>query len=615
MDKWYTKARSIIKTRFLDGLRKGLIMRQRKLIKKIIICMFILWAVFTTGVFAKSEPVVNRIEGKSRIETSIAVSKEAFKDTDKPKTAIIVGYHGEVDALTGTILAEKKKAPILIGGKDKLDDNIKKELKRLGTKEVFILGGEKAVNKTIEQELKNLSLEVIRIDGATRADTAIKIAKEAVDGDVSEVFLCLGYETYADALAIGPVAARKNTPVLLTRSKKISKETLQYIEKSNIQSVNIIGGEKAVGKEIENVLKNKKISTRRIEGPSRADTAIEIAKQYVKNYDKIFIANGYKYVDAVIGGYLAAKENIPILLTHGSKLHKSNSEYIKENALDVSILGGSSTIKDPVLKDIKISLGLIEEPIIGIRPTIEIEREDPKNIDELRQLIYRELNTLKTKIEVEYDYEISSDQIGVIVDGFWNSGSYVAGNTQRIGHVLRTSSRSPISTITVQVEHLTTSKQEDFIDQEVAKIIRKIIKPKMSQLEKVKAIHDYIINNTVYSDKTKTTAHSAYTLLKEGKGVCQAYALTTYKFLDAVGIENYYVIGSARGGHAWNKVKVDGKWYNMDVTWDDPLTSTGENILRYDFFLISDKKLNETHTPKSNDFPKATDTRYEGRKW
>ena len=51
----------------------------------------------------------------------------------------------------------------------------------------------------------------------------------------------------------------------------------------------------------------------------------------------------------------------------------------------------------------------------------------------------------------------------------------------------------------------------------------------------------------------------------------------------------------------WNMVKVDGKWYHMDVTWDDPLTSDGRPMLRYDYFLISEAKIREDHTI-DNDF-------------
>jgi transglutaminase/protease-like cytokinesis protein 3 len=37
--------------------------------------------------------------------------------------------------------------------------------------------------------------------------------------------------------------------------------------------------------------------------------------------------------------------------------------------------------------------------------------------------------------------------------------------------------------------------------------------------------------------------------------------------------------------HVWNIVKVDGKWYNIDLTWDDPILDNGESMISYDFFL------------------------------
>lgn len=75
-------------------------MKNNKMVKKIrklVLCALILFTVSSTKVLATSVPVVKRLEGKNRVETSIAVSKEAFKG--KVKAVIIVGYDGEVDAL------------------------------------------------------------------------------------------------------------------------------------------------------------------------------------------------------------------------------------------------------------------------------------------------------------------------------------------------------------------------------------------------------------------------------------------------------------------------------------------------------------------------------------
>lgn len=587
-------------------------------IKKFILSISIVAMLLSGVVWADELPKIRRLEGKNRVETSIALSREAFKD--KSETAIIVGYHGEVDALTGTLLAEKKQAPILISFPKELGSSLREELKRLGSQEIFILGGPGAVDKDIESELRDLGLDVTRLEGKSREDTAIDIARQAIEGEVNEAFLSLGYREYADALAIGPVAAKKNLPLLLSQTDKISDSTLDYIDSLDIKLINIIGGENAVSSQVEEILKSRGIETRRIEGRSREETAISIARTYIENPEKIIMANGYKYADAVVGGYLAAKENSPILLSQAARLKPINSSYLKENKLDINILGGISSIDANVLREIEISLGLIEEKPIEVKPPLEdVEEEEigePENLKELGKVISSSLSASQRKIDINYrgrtSLEKLSEDVRNILRDFTNNGSYEAGNIYSTRYNVSRRGSSPISKINLNVEYLTDEAQEAFVDREVSRITKSLIRPEMSDFQKLKILHDYIVNNSSYSYETKSSPHSAYTLFKEGKGVCQAYALASYKLLDAVGIDNYYVKGVAGSeNHAWNKVKLDGEWYNLDVTWDDPISASGEDILSYDYFLISDKKLAKSHRPDKNNFPPARDEKYE----
>ena len=64
-------------------------------------------------------------------------------------------------------------------------------------------------------------------------------------------------------------------------------------------------------------------------------------------------------------------------------------------------------------------------------------------------------------------------------------------------------------------------------------------------------------------------------------------------FLDKIGLPNFKI---ASENHIWNVVYIDGQWKHLDLTWDDPVVDTGENILTYNYFLISTddlKKKNE----------------------
>lgn len=141
-------------------------------------------------------------------------------------------------------------------------------------------------------------------------------------------------------------------------------------------------------------------------------------------------------------------------------------------------------------------------------------------------------------------------------------------------------------------------------------IIGQIITPSMTDYDKVKAIHDYIVNNTTYDSSLQPISFTIYGALIKGRGVCQAYASAFETLLDKVGIENTAVISESME-HVWNLVKLDGDYYHIDVTWDDPVTNTGENVLRYDYFLVNDEEMkSREHVWEYNDYPQALGVKY-----
>lgn len=129
-----------------------------------------------------------------------------------------------------------------------------------------------------------------------------------------------------------------------------------------------------------------------------------------------------------------------------------------------------------------------------------------------------------------------------------------------------------------------------------------------STYAKIKYIHDYLIKKTEYTE-TEQTAHYAYGPMVRGKGVCEGYAQAFAFICRKAGIQTVNVIGTSRGeSHMWNKVYYNKKWYNVDVTWDDPVSNIVENI-SYNYFMVSDEVINKDHTPDECEYkiPSATD--------
>ncbi len=114
-------------------------------------------------------------------------------------------------------------------------------MNNLKGKETIIIGGVAAIGKDVEESLPNV---VERIEGKDRYATSLELAKVKFK-DSKDVYMASGSE-FADALIIGPVAAKQNVPILLTRSQKVDEDTYRYIRDSKIKKIQIIGGEKRI---------------------------------------------------------------------------------------------------------------------------------------------------------------------------------------------------------------------------------------------------------------------------------------------------------------------------------------------------------------------------------
>lgn len=127
--------------------------------------------------------------------------------------------------------------------------------------------------------------------------------------------------------------------------------------------------------------------------------------------------------------------------------------------------------------------------------------------------------------------------------------------------------------------------------------------PTGSDYEKELYLHDALIKKVTYT-YSKLEEQNGYTTLVEGKGVCAGYAFALQYLLMRAGIQSYYVVGYARENHAWNLAKIDGEWYYVDATWDDPLYNGSDDPYSpyYSYFNITTNKLKEDHTPSGTPY-------------
>lgn len=142
-------------------------------------------------------------------------------------------------------------------------------------------------------------------------------------------------------------------------------------------------------------------------------------------------------------------------------------------------------------------------------------------------------------------------------------------------------------------------------------ILNTYTSPTNSDFENELIIHDYLVNNIVYKESDDTSFNS-YKALITGEGVCSGYTECFKTFMDMLGIENYTLSGDAGNQrHIWNVVKLDGEWYQVDVTWDDPVGNTS-NFVNHNYFNITDEDMAIDHewNHSFNSDKKAVGTKY-----
>lgn len=157
--------------------------------------------------------------------------------------------------------------------------------------------------------------------------------------------------------------------------------------------------------------------------------------------------------------------------------------------------------------------------------------------------------------------------------------------------------------VTLKIEHIYSNSDIKFIEAKVKEVESEIWNNSMSNEDKIKEAHNYIINNSKY-DKDRSDnnivrykSDTAYGTLLEGYSLCGGYTDAMELFLEDMGVKSYKISSE---NHVWNAVNLDNAWYHLDLTWDDPITTDGSDILEYNFFLITTSELNELENEQHN---------------
>lgn len=220
---------------------------------------------------------------------------------------------------------------------------------------------------------------------------------------------------------------------------------------------------------------------------------------------------------------------------------------------------------------------------------------------EIIKIIADGIGEHKDEIEIPNEYTVSSERLGELYGAF--TGYYIQLERPDIIDIpgirfYGTAER--ITSIECEYSKSYTEYQTLLImfNKELNKI-KELLNDGMSDVEKVLAVHDYIASNyeydmRIYSEDENVREQASRnldTMIVQKTGVCEGYTKLFKFVMDNIGVECVSV-PSDENAHIWNKVKINDKWYNIDVTSDDATPNMSSNIL-HEYFLVSDDTIKQ----------------------
>ncbi|EFL53879.1 cell wall-binding repeat-containing protein [Finegoldia magna] len=346
--------------------------------------------------------VVSRIYGKDRIDTSIQIAKSYIKTSE---FAILANQNNFPDSLSATVLSKKYNAPILLTDANTADKGLIQEIKRLQTKYFVKIGGEKSISNEVAKQLLPEKSKVRSFKGADRYATNAEIIKEFKDADTC---IIASGENFADSLSIGAYATKNGYPIVLVQKNKINDVTKQALKDSKIKKCYIVGGENSVSKSLEKELPQV---IERIAGNDRYETSLKIADKFYKDAEGAYLASGEVFADSLAINPIAAKFDVPLILTPKDKLPQKTLEYLeKSKIIQVAIIGGEKTVS----KQIQQELAKNNQEVV--KTVTFTYTKDGKKVT--RELTNAEANEL-AKLMNEHDKYVKDQRLKSIFNNYF----------------------------------------------------------------------------------------------------------------------------------------------------------------------------------------------------
>ncbi|WP_162802279.1 cell wall-binding repeat-containing protein [Ornithinimicrobium murale] len=296
-----------------------------------------------------SAVTVERLAGKNRYATASEVSAQ-WSASDK--RVYVVSGHNFPDALVAASRAGVFSAPVLLTKSDHLPSQTVHALERLQPKRITVVGGEGSVSDTVLSELSSYAggEGVERLTGDNRYATSARIAAQYTKNR-DRVFLASGAD-YPDALSAAAVAGAEHEPLLLTKPGQLPSVVADQLQRLAPDQVVVVGGPKAISDAVAKDAAAYSTSGdyHRVAGEDRYKTSAAVAKEFSTDLTPGYVASGADYADALVLSALAARDEVPVVLTPADRIANGTREalnHLEPNRIFVA--GGPQAVSEDVV--------------------------------------------------------------------------------------------------------------------------------------------------------------------------------------------------------------------------------------------------------------------------
>ncbi|MDP2587754.1 MAG: cell wall-binding repeat-containing protein, partial [bacterium] len=246
------------------------------------------------------------IAGRNRYETAAAASQWQYPAAGSAGAVIIASGERYQDALAGTVLAQLRRAPLLLTQAHQVPMETVNELTRAITPgaPVYLIGGPDVVSPQVSDYLGSLGYSVERLAGLTAPETSTVVAESLPSS--STVFVASS-RSFADGLSAGAPAAELGAPLLLTEPDRLSHSVGSFLQSRQPGQIYLVGGEAALSYAVSEQIKDllPAAAVERLSGYDRYATNRFVNERFISAPKVITIASGERYQDALVGSVLA----------------------------------------------------------------------------------------------------------------------------------------------------------------------------------------------------------------------------------------------------------------------------------------------------------------------